>query len=69
MEGIIIPFFKKGRRDNPSNYRPVNLPSITGKLYTSHVLDKDIDRTGKSAGRVGREDYPGAKFDNATCDR
>lgn len=29
---IVVPFFKKGSRANPGNYRPVNLKSVIGKL-------------------------------------
>lgn len=37
---IIVPFFMKGKRDDPANSRPINLLSITGKLHASHLFGK-----------------------------
>jgi len=31
--------FKKGKKENPGNYRPVSLTSIPGKLMRQLVLD------------------------------
>lgn len=36
----VIPLFKKGSRVDKSNYRPVSLTSIIGKLFESVIVDK-----------------------------
>ena len=33
-EGLIVPIFKKGEKDEVSNYRGITLLSIIGKLFT-----------------------------------
>ena len=33
------PVFKKGKKDNPGNYRPVSLTSIPGKMMEQLILD------------------------------
>eukprot|EP00061_Rhincodon_typus_P004261 g22149.t1 len=35
----VVPLFKKGCRDNPGNYRPVNLTSVVGKLLGKILRD------------------------------
>ncbi|KFP28835.1 RNA-directed DNA polymerase from mobile element jockey, partial [Colius striatus] len=35
----VTPAFKKGRKDNPGNYRPVSLNSIPGKVMEQLALD------------------------------
>ena len=37
--GHVTPLFKKGKRSNPSNYRPVSLTSIVCKICESFVRD------------------------------
>eukprot|EP00745_Piridium_sociabile_P006243 TRINITY_DN14019_c0_g1_i8.p1 TRINITY_DN14019_c0_g1~~TRINITY_DN14019_c0_g1_i8.p1 ORF type:complete len:809 (-),score=78.12 TRINITY_DN14019_c0_g1_i8:134-2281(-) len=34
-QAILVPIFKKGDRDSPSNYRGISLLSLIGKCYTS----------------------------------
>ncbi|KFV83933.1 Putative 115 kDa protein in type-1 retrotransposable element R1DM, partial [Struthio camelus australis] len=46
----VTPVFKKGKKEEPGNYRPVSLPSIPGKVMeqlllevvTKHVEDKKV---------------------------
>jgi len=38
----VIPLFKKGKRDQPQNYRPVSLTSVVGKILESIIKDNVI---------------------------
>ncbi|KFP30659.1 RNA-directed DNA polymerase from mobile element jockey, partial [Colius striatus] len=46
----VTPVFKKGRKDDPGNYRPVSLTSIPGKvmeqlilnIVTKHMIEKMV---------------------------
>ena len=42
--GIITFIFKKGRRNNPSNYRGISLLSNLGKVLSSGILNTRIVR-------------------------
>ena len=39
----VVPIFKKGEISNPSNYRPVSLTSIPGKIMESILRDHILD--------------------------
>lgn len=38
-EAGVVPLFKKGKRDDPKNYRPVSLTGVIGKIVESIIKD------------------------------
>ena len=42
-EAEVVPIFKKGKRDDPCNYRPVSLTSICGKIMEKIVRKEIVD--------------------------
>ena len=47
-EANVTPIFKKGAKSNPSNYRPVSLTSVPGKLLESLIKDELMDHFKKN---------------------
>lgn len=37
---ILVPIFKKRKRDDPANYKPNNLINVISNLYANHLHDK-----------------------------
>lgn len=44
--GNVIPIYKSGNRDTPSNYRPISLTSIPCKIMENVIFSRLIDHLG-----------------------
>ena len=40
---IVVPLYKKGKGEDPANYRPISLLNIISKLYARHLLEKLLE--------------------------
>ena len=45
-EGLIVNLFKKGDKEDPGNYRGINLLSVVGKVFCKIVNDRLVQRGG-----------------------
>lgn len=54
LRGVVVPLHKDGSMQLPSNYRPITLLSIVGKVYTG-VLQERLMRWSESSGIIVAE--------------
>ena len=62
---IIIPIYKKGNREEPSNYRGITLTSAMSKLFT-HMLNQRINDLSEESGILSQAQFAHKKGYNTT---
>ena len=63
--GIIVPIYKKGNREDPSNYRGITLTSAMSKLFT-HMLNQRINDWSEESGILSQAQFAYKKGYNTT---
>jgi len=60
-KAIVTPVFIKGKKEDPGNYRPVNLTSIPGKMMEQLMLDIIIKQEEKKVIRSSQNGFTKGK--------
>ncbi|KAK4828548.1 hypothetical protein QYF61_027517 [Mycteria americana] len=73
----VMPIYKKSRKEDPGNYRPVSLPLVPGKVMeqlilsaiTQHIQDNHVIRPSQHGFRKGRSCLTNliSFYDKVTC--
>ncbi|KAK4805322.1 hypothetical protein QYF61_018185 [Mycteria americana] len=73
----VMPIYKKGQKEDPGNYRPVSLTSVTGKVMeqiilsaiTWHIQDNQVTRPSEHGFMKGRSCFTNliSFYDKVTC--
>jgi len=60
-KAIVTPIFKKGKKEDPANYRPVSLTSILGKMMEQLILDVIIKQVEEKVIRSSQHGFTKGK--------
>ena len=63
--GIIVPIYKKGNKEDPSNYRGITLTSAMSKLFT-HMVNQRISDWSEESGILSQAQFAYKKGYNTT---
>ena len=66
-EGTIVPLHKKASKDDPKNYRGINLISYLGKLLTS-TINQRLRHYWSTANEISTDAQFGFKTEHSTID-